>query len=334
MNFRWTFAEPRNFTELQSAWNSEGPLVLFPPLSGAERDRYRVLVSDAPPPGARVAVFTSGSTGEPKLVVHTEENLRVSARQVAAKLEGASSVATTLAPWGMAGLLLGCVLPWAESGLRSGGVAVAEAANLDVDILFTNPWHLDLVFHGGHPRTRRIVSLTGSLPPVWRERGVEEIFGATEAAGPVLWNGKSLGARCELGGEGELLLSGAQLSPFLPQPFPTGDLFEREGDGLRWLARKRQMINVAGRKIPPRLVEEIALALPGVKACVALPVSDPLYGERVGLVIEGEEPKEWSSILRERFSRDFLPSRWVWVAQMPRLASGKPDLAASRLLLR
>ncbi|NUM87834.1 MAG: hypothetical protein HUU37_01385 [Bdellovibrionales bacterium] len=325
----WRAIQPGSFADVRAALAGREPVLLLPPSSRAERER---LSAPEPPSWARLAVFTSGSTGEAKLVIHSEENLRVSASQVVARIGPRARIATTLAPWGMAGSLLGAVLPEIANGVEARGVSVAEA--VQADFLFTNPWHLAQI--PGALKARRVVSLTGWLPP--RIRGMhpkaEEIFGLSEAAGPVLWNGEPLGAECALAGDGELLLRGRQMSPALEQPFATGDVFLRGPDGrFVWQARKRSMINVAGRKVPPRLVEGIVGEIPGVSACVALPVEDAVYGERVGLVLEGEEPTDLVPRLRAVLSCDLMPVRWVWVERLPRLANGKPDLAALRILL-
>lgn len=65
--------------------------------------------------------------------------------------------------------------------------------------------------------------------------------------------------------------------------FRTGDLAEDAGDGrIRILGRRSEVINVGGRKVLPAEVESFLLRLPYVAACNVYAVPNPVTGQAVG----------------------------------------------------
>lgn len=341
---------PALWGSLRLALREARPLVILPPSSPAEEAILLRQLPAAPPPGAAVVLFTSGTTGDPKAVFHSESSLLASARQLARAFPGTGRVSGSLLPaWAMAGLVFHVLLPATRGGahffsaepfLNWAPCAGSLLRDLDVDFVTLNPFLLEMLqradlgeWHG------TTVSLTA---PLRMGQCAREIYGMTEAAGPILLDGKSLGAETRLSPEGELEIRGEQLflgyasdGHFTPRPewFGTGDLFALEGDGLYHRARLRDLIDTGGRKIPPRLLEESLEAMPEIAECLAFPVK--LAGvERPGLLYVRRsdctaQPKELAAAveryLAEKISAEIRPRWWREVDALPRLKNGKPN---------
>ncbi|MFJ8626436.1 class I adenylate-forming enzyme family protein [Kitasatospora sp. NPDC093550] len=115
----------------------------------------------------------------------------------------------------------------------------------------------------------------------------------------------------------------------------TGDLGHLDEDGLLHLTgRTKTLINVAGSKVAPHTVEAALLEHPDVQDAVVLGLADPLRGEIVGALVEGDphtvRPGDLADHLRRRLSPFMVPRRWQIVPSAPRTASGKPDLHVIR----
>lgn len=101
-----------------------------------------------------------------------------------------------------------------------------------------------------------------------------------------------------------------------PSPFDaegwmnTGDMVEVDGDYIRILGRKSEIINVGGQKVYPAEVESVLLQMDNVKDAVVLGEKNPITGHivtaRVNL-FEPEDEREFKKRLR-LFCRDKLAS--------------------------
>ncbi|MEM2726691.1 MAG: AMP-binding protein [Archaeoglobaceae archaeon] len=92
---------------------------------------------------------------------------------------------------------------------------------------------------------------------------------------------KDNGNTAEIGEVGELYIRGPQVmkgyweaeSPIRDGWLPTGDLAYMDGDGFFYIVgRIKEMINVSGYKVYPRVVEEILLRHPAVEMCAVIGV--------------------------------------------------------------
>jgi acyl-CoA synthetase (AMP-forming)/AMP-acid ligase II len=360
---------PQLWGALYSALTQRQVLVLLPPSSPLEREKLLGQLPASAPAGAVLALFTSGSAGEPKAVFHGEASLLTSARQLAAAFPGTGPTLSLLAPWGMAGLVFHCLLPAARGGsdlLFSGeplldwaGDALRLARDLKLELLTLNPFLADMLLRAGLGKElaeTEVVSLTAPLKAELRRRfqsstgrALREIYGMTEAAGPVLLEGKSLGAETALSADGELLLRGEQL--FLgysagdefrarEEWYATGDIFRDEAGQLVHQARTRELIDLGGRKVAPALIEAAFEGMPELGECLAFAknlagVERPAfaYARAQGCALSREA---LSALVEARakalLSPELRPAWWMEIEKVPRLKNGKPDRRAAALV--
>lgn len=105
------------------------------------------------------------------------------------------------------------------------------------------------------------------------------------------------------------------------------------GGELALLGRADAIINVGGKKVHPREVETVLLAMPGVREAVVLGVSGQ-GGERdiVRAFIEGDRESlsyvDVAAWCRNRLAGHKVPRSIVVVEEIPRTARGKVDRAA------
>jgi acyl-CoA synthetase (AMP-forming)/AMP-acid ligase II len=109
----------------------------------------------------------------------------------------------------------------------------------------------------------------------------------------------------------------------------TGDVGCMDEDGFVYLVdRKKDMIVSGGENIYSREVEEAMMAHPAVADAAAIGVPDPRWGEAVlGVVVakpgQDVRPDELIAHCRRLIAGYKCPKRIEYVAQLPRLPSGK-----------
>jgi O-succinylbenzoic acid--CoA ligase len=119
--------------------------------------------------------------------------------------------------------------------------------------------------------------------------------------------------------------------------FWTSDLGALDGAGrLTVRGRADDVINSGGEKVVPGEVESVLGTLGGVRDVVIVGVPDSEWGEIVTAVIVPEDPAAPPELARlraqarERIPGYAAPRRLILVAEIPMLASGKPDRQALR----
>lgn len=151
------------------------------------------------------------------------------------------------------------------------------------------------------------------------------------------------------GAEGELYLGGVGVARgyvgrddltrerFVPHPFRTGERLYRTGDLARWtadgelefLGRCDEQVKVRGYRIELPEIEAGLLAVPGVRAAVAVVKADAGgMPSLVGYVLFANGPiadDVLRASLRARLPAYMIPARFVAVADLPTLPSGKVD---------
>ncbi|MFO0760244.1 MAG: AMP-binding protein [Byssovorax sp.] len=156
-------------------------------------------------------------------------------------------------------------------------------------------------------------------------------------------------AELSIDGEGELhvrgpcVMSGYLKQGAIPAPIApgsllaTGDRVDRNEQGeLLFLGRMDRMIKSAGYRVEPAEIEAALERFPGVRRAVAFGLPDPVSGQRiVAAIAADEEPASGALIaaLRARLAPAMIPTRILWLPDLPLLANGKTDLAALAKLL-
>lgn len=148
------------------------------------------------------------------------------------------------------------------------------------------------------------------------------------------------GRECPDGTHGEICVKGNMVmkgylgsvgseGDFFDGYFRTGDEGYRSPDGRLFLvSRKKEIINVGGRKASPVEIEDAAVAL-GVEDCVCVAAPDPggvlgevpkLYVLRGGTSLTFEEIKAGLASCLEAYK---VPVLYDWIDVVPKTASGK-----------
>lgn len=120
-----------------------------------------------------------------------------------------------------------------------------------------------------------------------------------------------------------------------PGPYPwehvlyTGDLFRTDSDGfLYFVGRKDDIIKSRGEKVPPKEVENVIYALPGVAEVAVIGVPDAVLGSAIKAVVALEPDTDISAqdVIRHcaRFLEDYMVPKLVeFRPSLPKTDSGK-----------
>lgn len=140
------------------------------------------------------------------------------------------------------------------------------------------------------------------------------------------------------GGIGEIqVLSTSRMAGYLPDDetasafvdgwYRTGDIGHLDADGwLRITDRSKEMIKVRGFQVAPAEIEAVLHGHPAVADCAVFGVPDVASGEAVIAAVtrsSAVEADELIGLVAERLASYKRPSRVVFVAEIPRLPSGK-----------
>ncbi|MDP9385189.1 MAG: AMP-binding protein [Actinomycetota bacterium] len=309
-----------------------------------ERERAAVLTSGAPTePGAALIVHTSGTTGAPRPVTLTGEN-------VAAQTFASARV---LGPYREDRWL--CPLPLSHVGglmvlLRSAAFAITvvlrplEGAELHgatlaslvptqlaraLDAGLEAPPALRTILLGGAgaPRTLLARAAAAHVP-------VRQTYGLTQAcssvtiseAGDLDTQGPPLdGIGVEIAPDGEILVSGPTVAG--GGTLATGDLGRLDDRGrLTVIGRKTDTIVTGGENVAPAEVEGVLLEHPAVADAGVFGRADPEWGEAVTahVVLRAPaDPEALRAYAHERLAGYKVPKSIEVVDALPRTGSGK-----------
>ncbi len=316
----------------------------------ADQVERTVLDADAPPvaDGDAVVVASSGTTGSPKLLVHTHGSIAAHAAAVHAHL----GVDPSRDRW------LACLPPAHLGGLGVVLRAVVTGTPLDVwpafdaDRVARAPADLGTTLTSLVPtaldRTDtsayRWVVLGGAADPHDRAANVVRTYGLTETGGGVVYDGRPLpGIELRVGADGQIAVRGPMLArgrrstdgdvrPITDADgwFATGDLGDHEPDGrLVVHGRADDLIVTGGENVWPAPVEAALSTHPAVAQVVVIGRPDPEWGQGVIAVVVPADPQEPPTLddlrahVRTTLPAHAAPTLLELVDRLPRTVLGK-----------
>lgn len=117
---------------------------------------------------------------------------------------------------------------------------------------------------------------------------------------------------------------------FWGEYFRTGDLgYKSKAGNFYLISRKKEMINVGGKKVSPIEIEEAILALGNISDCICVAIKDPkgLVGEvpKVYILQSGTTVSldEIKSDLAKNIESYKMPVEFEWIDKIPMTSSGK-----------
>jgi O-succinylbenzoic acid--CoA ligase len=338
---------PAYLEALRTAWTDDDVVLPLDPRS-PEAHRLAVMRAAADArlrPDDAVVIATSGTTGAPRLVVHTHDALRTAAQMSAGAL-GLEPGDTWLA----------CLPLWHVGGFS----VLTRALHTGAGLVVHDGFHADAVERAARQgathvslvptalaridwRPWRRILLGGSAVPADRPPNTVATYGMTETFGGVVYDGLPLpGVELRLTGpDGQAgrielrtptlgrLLDGGRLDD-AEGWFATGDLGHLDADGrLVVEGRIDDVVVSGGEKVWPEPVERRLEAHPQVLEAAVVGAADPEWGQRVVAVVVPVDPADPPGLdaLRDWVRRE-LPTPWAprelrLVDALPRTSLGK-----------
>jgi acyl-coenzyme A synthetase/AMP-(fatty) acid ligase len=313
------------------------------------------------PLDAKIELYTSGSTGQPKCVSKTLADMEAEAEEVHATLGSTirSAIVFATVPYHhLYGLTFRIALP-----LSAGWKIVGEsyrywealAGDLTGEsVLVTSPAHLDrlpdLPFPGGHPQL--VLSAGAALSDAAARDAarilstqVTDIFGSTETgviayrtriADGVGWR-RFPGVEMRQLGDGRLAVRSRHITHENENGwFQTADLIDLCPDGTFVLrGRLDQVVKIEGNRVSLQELEKSLSLSQLVEAAAVIPLGQEsaMLGAAVVLTVEGRQALEEIGSFRlgqrlrqglaKRHEPAGLPRRWRFVVSLPEAGLGK-----------
>ena len=339
---------------IEAALDAGRPLALLhPKLPASELARQRALVEAAElEPGDALIVFTSGSTGAARGIVHTQTSIAAAAEASARRLGWHASdrwlVCLPLAHTGGLSIVVRCRLAGKPLAICEGNIAAALAdctlaslvptqlAALLEDPAWRPPGQLRAVLLGGAAAPPALVEAALARGvPVHQTYGLTETFGQLATArvpgGPLVpLDGVSItGSPLRVRGPmlARCYLDGAPIAPELV----TADLGEVTGGVLRVHGRADDVIITGGENVHPAEVEAVLAATPGVRTACVFGVADARWGQVVAAALATAPGFDATAALarwHDALPPHARPRRLAVVPELPQLPNGKLDRRA------
>jgi O-succinylbenzoic acid--CoA ligase len=347
---------------------SGGPPIAPLPADPIEQARTITMLQPEEPvteADAAVVVPTSGSTGAPKGVILSRAAIRASVEAMRTRLGGAGDWALALPTHYIAGLMVlarACL-----DGTRTAPVR-SDLSNLPQVVgtlsyrryISLVPAQLDRALRRGDV-TEALASFSavlvggGPASPGLVERAISAgirvviTYGMSETCGGCVCDGEPLqGVAVELASEGRIMIrsstlfTGYRLRPDLTSEtlvegrLRTQDRGCWEAGKLVVLGRMDDIVITGGHKVDLADVEQSVqrwAAARGVHVAV-LGIHDPVWGTRIIAVSDSPGSLEdLQAAVRESLPAYATPRELIYLDQLPRLASGKPDRIAIRSMI-
>jgi cyclohexanecarboxylate-CoA ligase len=317
--------------------------------------------SDGDAPAA--VLFTSGTSGAPKGVVHTQRSLAFKALQMAEVHElGPDDCVLMPAPCAhISGLLNGITLPgvvpfrvvfmakW-DPAVALGLIASERVTYMVGPPTFFVSMMQQPSFSTDNVASLRLISSGGAGVSEAFVADAQEAFGArvkrtygsTEAPS-VITEGRAIGpVELRVDAHGELLIRGEEVAlGYLDAEasaasfsadgwYRSGDLATIAPDGtVAITGRLKDIVIRGGENISTAEVEQVLEAHPAVVHAVVLGEPDELMGERVVAYVETTGAVDLDTVrawfVEQQVAKFKTPERVVVVDRIPLLPTGKPD---------
>jgi acyl-CoA synthetase (AMP-forming)/AMP-acid ligase II len=341
-----------------------------PTAADVDSDILSAVEAEVAPADAAIIIHTSGTTADPKGVVHAHATLMRQSAIIPPIMEQA-------APDGLAPKYL-CAMPFfwiggvlGVTGTLHAPVTLLAMARLDpgraLELIereratsiagwptFTQRMRLHPDFATRDlssvptllegPADLALAGTTGNVP---RHRSMTETGGSFLTTDVRVVD--ELGQEVPAGEEGELLVRGPGIMLGYNKReawevvdsdgwLHTGDrVFVRDGDPAVYFAgRFTELIKTSGANVSPKEVEAVIDEHPDVNHCFVIGVGDPELGQEVVAAVVPRDPATFdaeivTAYLRTELSAYKIPKRWIVVDDLPLLPTTKPD---KRELLR
>jgi o-succinylbenzoate---CoA ligase len=365
---RLRMVQPSEVAGALAASLSGGPPIAPLPADPIEQERAITMFQPSQPvteAEAAAVVATSGSTGVPKGVVLSRQAIRASVEAMRIRLGGAGDWALALPTHYIAGLMVlarACLDGTRAVPVRSDLSNLPQAADTLTQRRYISlvPAQLDkglrrddvtealasfsAVLIGGAPASIRLVERA-------RDAGIRVVttYGMSETCGGCVVDGDPLsGVAVGLAEDGRILIesstlfSGYRLRPDLTaEALVDGRL--RTHDRGCWKAgklvvrgRMDDIVITGGHKVDLSDVEQSVQrwAAEGDATVAVLGVPDPVWGTTVIAVSDAPGSlKDLQAVVRESLPAYAVPRELIYLDQLPRLISGKPDRITIRSMI-
>ena len=313
-------------------------------------------------------LFTSGSSGTPKGVLHTQATLAFKATQMRHEHDlGPDDCVLMPAPSAhISGLLNGVTLPGVVPfrtvfmARWDPETALALIEREHVTFMVGPPTFFVSMMQAPGFGAERVASLrlissggagvgeafVAEAAAAFGAR-VKRAYGSTEAP-TIIADGRTIGeVEVRIDDNGELLVRGPEVCVGYLDPAETAEAFTADGwfrtgdlaatgatGAIEIVGRLKDVIIRGGENISTAEVEQVLEAHPDVRHAVAVGEADAVMGERVVAFVESAPGfdlaacREWFA--QRGVARFKTPERVVVVDALPLLPTGKPDRAALR----